>query len=330
MELFLHTMISVSPRQFAIFRILLGIYLAVHFAQLIPYGAEMFSDHGVLADARLNFTYGILPNILEHYDSPTFVVAFLLAMSILAVAFAFGFQRHFAALLLWYGWACLFNRNNLINNPSIPYIGLLLLLTLLVPNGETLTSARDHQWKFPGMVYWTAWILTAAGYSFSGWMKLHSPSWVDGTALYHVLNNPLARPGITRDLLLALPEPCLKILTWASLGAELLFLPLSVHRHGRMIAWSALGAMNLVIVFAINFADLTVGMLLLHLFTFDPGWCAALQRHWPRLEKFGPILRTEVLHSFEILAFHPTSLDGATVVRLRLPRANRDESNSAD
>ena len=258
---------------FAIFRMVLGIYLAWHFAQLIPYGTELFSDRGVFADPRLNFTFGILPNLLEHFDSPAFVAAFLIVLSVLALPFAAGLYRHSAAILLWFGWACLFNRNNLINNPSIPYVGLLLLLTLLVPASEPLTFRRtDRSWQFPPMVYWTAWILMAAGYSFSGWMKLQSPSWIDGSALYHVLNNPLARPGLARDLLLALPEICLQAMTWASLVAELFFLPLSFHPKTRMLAWSALVLMNLGILFVIDFADLTIGVLMIHLFTYDPAW----------------------------------------------------------
>ena len=218
-----------SSRQFAIFRIALGTYLAVHFLALIPYGGEVFSDRGALADARLNFTYGIFPNLLEHFDSPAVVTAFLAILVILSLTFAAGFFRHIIAVLLWYGWACLFNRNNLISNPSIPYIGLLLLLTVCVPSGESLNRKQtNYSWHFPIMVYWTAWILMAAGYSFSGWMKLQSPSWIDGTALFHVLHNPLARPGCARDFLLALPTSWLRFLTWGTLAAELLFLPLSL------------------------------------------------------------------------------------------------------
>ncbi len=160
---------SISPTQFTAFRIVFGIYLAVHFSQLIPYGAELFSNRGVFANPRLNFTYGIFPNPLEHWDSPAFVTTFLIVLLFLALAFASGFSRRIAAVLQWFGWACLFNRNNLINNPSIPYIGLLLVLSALVPVGESLIANRAHcSWKFPAMIYWAAWILMAAGYSFSG------------------------------------------------------------------------------------------------------------------------------------------------------------------
>jgi len=275
----MHAMKSISPIQFVIFRIALGIYLAFHFAQLIPYGAELFSNQGVCANPRLNFTYGIFPNPLEHWDSPGFVTTFLIILLLLAIAFAGGLFRRTAAILLWFGWASLFNRNNLINNPSIPYIGLLLLLTAIVPTGEALDPNRvSRSWQFPRMVYWTAWILMAGGYSFSGWMKLHSPSWIDGSALFHVLNNPLARCGLSRDLLLALPASSLRLLTWAMLAAELLFLPLSFSRRTRALAWCALLGMNVGILFAMNFTDLTIGMFMIHLFTYDPAGFAIKQR----------------------------------------------------
>jgi len=132
------------------------------------------------------------------------------------------------------------------------------------------------------MVYWTAWMLMAAGYSFSGWMKLYSPSWIDGSALFHILSNPLARPGCARDFLLALPTSWLRFLTWGALAAELLFFPLSISQRSRMIAWCALASINFAILFVVNFADLTFGMLMIHFFTYDLAWFSALRGTFKR------------------------------------------------
>src|SRR5687767_11578047 len=95
----------VTGRQFAWFRIIFGVYLAVHFAHLVPWGAELFSRDGVLPDAALNPTHGILPNVLAWWDTPAFVTAFLLALTGLSVLFALGIARQAAAVLLWFGWA---------------------------------------------------------------------------------------------------------------------------------------------------------------------------------------------------------------------------------
>ena len=61
----------------------------------------------------------------------------------------------------------------------------------------------------------------ALAYSYSGYTKLLSPSWIDGSALSRVLANPLARATVLRTLLLALPTWFLKTATWSALGLEL-------------------------------------------------------------------------------------------------------------
>jgi len=158
----------------------------------------------------------------------------------------------------------LFHRNNLIINPSLPYIGLLLILCTLIPVGEPWSQRpRNSGWQMPREVFICAWVLMAVGYSFSGLTKLDSPSWIDGSALVWLLENPLRRPGILRDLLLNIPEPMQAVLTYGALLAEVAFLPLCICRFGHFIAWGAMVAMHLGIVMVVDFADLSLGMLVL-------------------------------------------------------------------
>ena len=264
---------SITERQFALFRILLGGYLFVHFLRLIPYGRELFSREGVFPDPALNLTWGLFPNPLYRWDSPAAVRGILVASCLLSVLFAAGIWRRPVAVGLWFAWAALFHRNNLISNPSIPYVGLLLLLTVLVPVGEGWApGGRRRDWCFPRSVYWVAWIALAAGYTYSGLVKLGSPSWLDGSALEHVLRNPLARPNVLREWLLALPDPVLEALTWSALALEIVALPVSFHRIGRFLSWASLLGLQLGILTVVSFADLTAGMLLAHFFVLDPDW----------------------------------------------------------
>lgn len=281
--------LPISPYQFAAFRLVFGLYLAVHLAALLPYGGELFSRRGVLPDPALNLTHGLFPNPLAVWDSPAAVAVFLGLATAAAIAFALGAGRKVAAVVLWFGWTALFHRNNLIANPGLPYVGLLLVATLLVPAGEPLALGRRRRegpaaagWSFPAPVYWTVWLAMAAGYSYSGWVKLASPSWLDGTALAHVATNPLARPGPLRDALLAAPAPVLAALTWGALATELLALPLSFHRRTRLVSWLSLVGLHLGILTVVDFADLTLGMLMVHLFTFDPRWLPARRRRGAR------------------------------------------------
>jgi len=265
---------NISPYQFALFRIVLGAYLFIHFVMLLPYAAELWSNEGVLPQASLNLTYGLFPNILYCIDYPWFVVVFIGLLTLLSLMLVTGFKRNWVCLILWYGWACLFNRNNLISNPGIPFIGWLLLAMATIPAGEpwTFKSQKDTDWAFPPVLFWGAWALMAIGHTISGYDKLQSPSWANGEAMGFLLDNPLARDWFLTDWLAALPIPVLKIMTWSVLGVELFFLPLSIWSRTRPFAWLAMIGVHLGILLVVDFADLTFGMLMIHFFTFDARW----------------------------------------------------------
>lgn len=192
---------SVKPMsgyQFAIVRILLGVYLVQHLGFLILNGPEFFSHDGWVLDAPLHLTHRLLPNPLEYWDSSSAATVFLTAMLLLSVLVTLGVWRRTACVLLSYGWACLLSRNNLFSNPPILYIEIALLIMAFIPLGEPLTMRpmrKGTPWYFPRIVFFSAWVLMAVGFTFSGCDKLSSPSWRNGTAILHVINNPLARPG---------------------------------------------------------------------------------------------------------------------------------------
>lgn len=271
-----------SPYQFAAFRAVFGLYLAWHFARLVPWATELFSSRGALPDARVVPSWGYFPNVLFLADGATFVTFFVALLSLLSILFAAGIARRLTALLLWYGWACLLGRQPFIANPSIPFVGLLLLVCAALPSGEPwcvtfgkapTTSPRD--WRLPPFVYYGVFALMAAGYTLSGLHKLDSPSWIDGTAMRWLVDNPLSRDTFLRRLMLALPDGMLALKTWSVLGLELLFAPLALFSPTRKIAWFLMVAMHLGILSVVDFADLTIGMLMVHAFTFDERWIPA-------------------------------------------------------
>lgn len=270
--------------QYSLVRAALGAYLAQHFAALLPYGAEVFSRNGAVPSPVLSGYHGLLPNLLVAFDAPVAVTGALLLGVVLSVLFAFGRHDRPAALGLWYLWACLLGRNPLILNPSIPYIGWLLLAhALLLPSAPygSLDSLKRADpgagWRFPRPLFAAAWALLALSYSYSGWTKLMSPSWWDGSALAVVLSNPLMRENRFVVFLAAQPAPLLKLLTWGALSAELFFAPLALSARLRPVLWSLLLAMHVSLLFLVDFADLSMGMVMFHLFTFDPDWLSARQ-----------------------------------------------------
>lgn len=268
-----------TVRQLKIFQFLFGFYLTIHFAQLIPHAIELFGRDGMIADPRWSPTYGYFPNILNWIDySSTLLNVFLISLTCLSGMFALRLVApRRIAFLLWYGWACLLNRNVLISNPGIPYVGLLLLAFSLITftkrqkNDDENREFQLNPHVFPWL-YWGGWTLYALGYTISGLHKLQSPSWIDGSALRHVLQSPLSRDNALCHHLLNMHSLVLQISTWGSLFAEIAFLPLGLFYHTRKLFWFAFLALHLGVLLVVNFTDLTMGVLMMHLFLFDPRW----------------------------------------------------------
>jgi hypothetical protein len=266
-------LIEPSERQVAVVRVALGAYLLVHFAALIPHAEEVFGSVGMLPDALQLPSAGLFPNVLAA-DNPKLAPWLLLAGCSGSLLFALGILRRSLALGLWLLWASLLNRNPFIANPSIPYVGWLLLAFAVIPV-ESIWRIRlqpqNTAWSMPPGLSWVAWLLLGLGYTLSGVDKLASPSWVDGSALSHVLSLPLARDTPLRDLLLLLPRGLLRGLTWTALALEISALPLFLLPQLRAWAWLALTTMQLALLSVLDFADLTVGMLVFHAFVFERG-----------------------------------------------------------
>jgi hypothetical protein len=106
---------------------------------------------------------------------------------------------------------------------------------------------------------------------------MDSASWVDGSAMAYLLENPLARPGFFRDVMLWLPDWILMGLTWFTLVAEVVYLPLALWKRSRFWIWLVLVGMHFGIIGVVDFADLSLGMLMVHLFVMEPMWLERLR-----------------------------------------------------
>jgi predicted DCC family thiol-disulfide oxidoreductase YuxK len=269
--------------QYSLYRAILGGYLFVHFASLVAWGPELFSRVGLLPDPWASPLARLFPNVLSMWDSPDFARCLLLIAAGSGLLLAVGLWDRRAAVALWYLNACFVGRNPLIANPALPYIGWLLLAHAFLPAapyGSLAARGRSDpggQWRMQPAIYAAAWVLMSLGYFYSGLMKLNSPSWIDGSALARVLMNPLARPGFFRDIALALPSEFLRVATWGALALELSFGPLALFRRARPWIWIAMLLLHLGLFLLISFPDLTAGMVILHLFTFDPAWIPTVQ-----------------------------------------------------
>ena len=246
----------ISANQFSLLRVLLACYLLIHLWGLFV-GVDIFADQGMLSELSLMPTWGVLPNLFGYQTPNDGLQCSELGHHALCRTWPW-FQAAHGVIGLVAVWMSLFNRNILISNPSLPFIGLLLLVLAALPSGEP--NAMDEpvaEWHFPTWVYWGLLITLMGGYTASGCHKLLSPSWIDGTALSHVLELPIARPNFLRGLLLDLPDTMIQFMTWSALGMEVMALPLTLFRPTRRWIWLGLLIMN-VSIRVIDFADLDI------------------------------------------------------------------------
>ena len=281
-----------SGGQYSVYRIALGVFLGVHFLMLLSYAGEVFAAGGMLASAELSPYIGVLPNPLAWNDSALMVQVLLAIGTLGGAALAIGYLDRAGALIAALILAWLFQRNPLIANPSLPLLGWMLLLHAFVPSrpygslAARLRGGADPDWRLPRHLHLAAWVMLALCYSYSGYTKLLSPSWLAGDTIALVLENPLARDHALRTTLLALPPVCLQALTWGVLLVELLFAPLALLRELRPWLWIAMLLVQFGFLVFLDFADLTLPMLLIHLLTFDPRWVAARVPKRPLLVLF--------------------------------------------
>jgi hypothetical protein len=268
---------------YSLARFALGTYCAVHFGMLTPWAAELFSSTGVLADGSASPILRAFPNVLAVADGPGLVTGMAALATAASLCVAVGFKDRWAGLLVWYVLACFLGRNPLILNPSLPHIGWLLLAHAAMPSAPAgsvdgwLKPHKAASWTLPRPLFAAGWVVMSVSYAYSGLTKLVSRSWLDGSALLHILHNPLARPGLVRDWALCLPDGVFSALTWGTLALEVGFPLLACHHRTRPWAWLSMVAMHLGLLVFIDFADLSMGMLVLHLFTFEPRWLGLWQ-----------------------------------------------------
>lgn len=263
--------------QYSLYRVLLGSYLLVHFAHLVPWAAEVFGRGGLIADASLSPLMAVLPPVLHALDSPSLITALVALGAVGGLLVAIGWFDRSAAILCAALLAYLHARNPLIANPSLPLLGWLLLAHACTPprpygSVAALRHGLDVHWRLPMSIYASAFIVLAVSYSYSGYTKLLSPGWVSGDAIPEVLHNPLARDHWLRDVLVGLPAVFLQALTWLVIAIELLFAPLALWRRLRLPIWLSMLLIQFGFLVFLDFADLTAPMLLAHLLTFDPRW----------------------------------------------------------
>jgi hypothetical protein len=270
--------------RFAFFRVALGLLLAVNLLLLLPWVSELYGPE--------IFTVPLIPKSLL-FD-PAGLAALstnsfqtIIALGIgLALAFAAGICRRFAAPLLFAVLWLLEQRNPLASTPDAALLRWLLLATCFVPAGEPFrfswsTKATNGiprelpselTFEVPGALERSVWILLSLAYCFAGFHKIFrgDPSWLSGEAVRWLFTDSSPRRLWYGENFSLMPIWLSALLTWFTLLAQLSGPVCIWFARPRRWWWWSVFLLEASSILFLDVGAIALGMLVAQIFVFNP------------------------------------------------------------
>ncbi len=269
-------------RRYAALRIAFGILSAVYLAGMMPYIETHFSISGWLGAAGPvtdqnggSWSLLFIDASANAATSAQIFVLFGIATSILLAA---GWRSRSMACLTWLVWVSLWNRNPLLMDGDDAVLKSMCGYLMFSPCGQRW-SADAYRQHFPQ--YGAVWPLRliqfqiALIYFVSGWVKFHSPEWLDGTIIQYVLIHPhYSRWNGWNIIHKPFIDDILAILAWLIRWWELLFPIFLLNTHTRKICLAVGIFFHIGLLTTMNLRWFALIMLALYLALIPEFWFA--------------------------------------------------------
>ena len=236
--------------QYSIFRVLLGAFLLSHFVQLSIWAWS-------------------LPSGL--------VLAATCSAAVASLLFIVGLADKWAALVPGLVLVYLYGRNPALPKASVTPLVWMLLAHLLMPRapyGSLAARGRPNPgagWRFPIASFSPP---GAIGMELSTGRPIHDIRSADGSG--SIPDGCVSRSVLARlrspDFPALLPPFLVRALELKAMLVGYLFALFLMFDRVRAWFWCALFAMQLCLALLLGFAEVSIVLLLFHLFVFDPGW----------------------------------------------------------
>ncbi len=262
---FFEKTISLNGKLFIWWRFLFGVYFMYYSIRMIPYVEELYGESGIVSDISLNWTYGLFPNIFSVF--PGAGTAFILYVGIIIFAglLAFGYVPRISALGIWYAQTALYNRDILTSEPSLAFVGLLLVTLALVPNQPKLSLKKTKEKVVvPYFVFFLPVIIFCLTFTVSALDKTISSSWISGTALIHMLDMGIMKDNFIAHFFYAHSEVT-SIASYLAMFVQLVCLPLLILGLYRVALLLNMAAF-ICIFYLIDINQVIYGMLFFYSF----------------------------------------------------------------
>lgn len=229
---------------------LLGFYGVFFSLNDFLYIKLMYSCDSYLNLCKINFTSGFLSSSLLIY-------AFHILRITSYVSLIMGYRIRLACILILVSGVYFTVLNDMIYSPDIPYIHFLLLTIFL-------SSSKSEFFKDVFLPYA---VVVYLSYSFSGFYKLITPDWLDGTFLSNfIANNHLVYPWIDS---VKVNSTLLFLMTSVTLYSEVLAFLAIINRPLRSMIWITLLTVHIGVLLLADIPEVSIGMLTVHFFLLD-------------------------------------------------------------
>ena len=266
--------------QYSLVRAVFAIGLMGYLLGVLPEAAWYYSSQGLLRGTPPGAIFGLVPSVLMFNDSPVFVTLLVLFAALLTIPLAAGWFDRVSAALLWYVLASLHWRWPAASDATLPLIGWLLLAHVLTPPRPYGAWSGRHRadagasWRMPLRLHVLAWMLLALAYSATGLTRLTAgPALAEHAgALAETINaRVFSLVGLGDFATMAL-RAGLVALTLAVVAVEVAFVPLALSDRTRPLVWCWTLIVHQVLLGSVLAGQTHPGLLMLHVFCFDPAW----------------------------------------------------------
>lgn len=261
-----------NTHYFYFFRFFLGSYLAYYYFTSLPYVAEIYSNMGLLRKMSSQAKYFSEINFFTYFNDSVAITIVTYFAFILSISLALGFKQKICCILLWYFQTIFVNQNTLTSEPSIPYVGFLLLTLALFP-AKSMTEEVFKFKKFwqvsrkrniANSFYLVPLFVFSFSLTASGIIKLQSESWRKGIALSLILDNPISKVNILTEIFRN-NELLSTLFSYGALWSQVLALPIFFIGRHRLLIY--LGVVEFVIIyFTMHLEQVAVGMIIFMLY----------------------------------------------------------------
>lgn len=276
---------------YSLVRIVLGLLLFLFMFDLAPHAPAFYSN--LLPPDQLPALLRWFPNILNASHHHLWPVMVCLFAGMLSVLLAIGWYDKLAAALIWYILVCLQIQHPVGLGMTMPSVGWLLLLHLLIPGepyGSFASRGRTDPrggWYLPMPLALSAWYLLALSYAVAGISHATSAGWRSGMAIGEFLRSPsLVRFEGLAHWAQGIPDSAFAAVAWVILIAELAFPLLILSRRVRPIIWCWTLVVHQALLWSMVFDATSIGMVALHLLCFDPRWIAPRPRRGTAMVRY--------------------------------------------